>query len=68
MVAISRVGERDYELRVFKQATGEYGSLFPYAVNMIGHQGKQYGYISNADFARVIGVSKIGKVRASLVI
>lgn len=68
MVAISRVGERGYELRVFKQGTAEYGALFPYAVNMIGHQGKQYGYISNADFARVIGVPKIGKVRASLVV
>lgn len=68
MVAISRIGEKDYELRIFKKNTNKYRELFPYAINMIGHQGKQYGYIANTDFARYIGEPKIGNVRASLLI
>ncbi len=28
----------------------------PVAINFIGHQGKQYGFIDNDDFARVLGI------------
>ncbi|GAB0056129.1 hypothetical protein SIID45300_00434 [Candidatus Magnetaquicoccaceae bacterium FCR-1] len=56
LAAISRVGEASYELRLFRQRSPQYQSLFPYAVNFIGHQGKQYGYMSNTEFNAVAGV------------
>lgn len=56
MAAISRVGESDYELRIYRQGSKEHTALMPYAVNFIGHQGKQYGYLSNAEFAAVANV------------
>jgi hypothetical protein len=56
LAAISRVGETDYELRLYRQKSHEYDQLIPYAVNFIGHQGKQYGYISNAEFNAVTGL------------
>jgi len=59
LVAISRVGERDYELRLYRNGSPEYTLLMPYAVHFIGHQGKKYGYLSNADFAKLID-SKVG--------
>lgn len=57
--AISRVRENDYELRLYRQNSTEYNVLWPYAINFIGHQGKKYGYLPNADFERIIGV-KLG--------
>lgn len=54
LAAISRVGERDYELRIIKQDTDNYTNLSPYAINYIGHQGKKYGYISNYEFRNII--------------
>lgn len=56
LAAISRVGEGSYELRLYRQGSAEYLSLIPYAVNFIGHQGKQYGYMPNAEFNAVTGV------------
>lgn len=54
LVAISRVGETEYELRLFRQESREYTILLPYAINFIGHQGKKYGYLSNVEFYRYI--------------
>jgi hypothetical protein len=56
LAALTRTGENDYELRVFGRGSREYELLIPYAITFIGHQGKQYGYISNADFERLLGV------------
>lgn len=64
LAAISRVGETSYELRLCRQGTAEYAALFPYAVRMIGHQGKRYGYMSNSDFASAAGIPTVGKARA----
>ncbi len=64
LAAISRVGETKYELRLYRQGSREYDALVPYAVNFIGHQGKQYGYTSNTEFNAVAGV-QVG-VRARL--
>ena len=50
LAALTRIGERDYELRIFKQNTEEYNELIQYAVTHIGQQGKRYGYIDNATF------------------
>ena len=56
LAAISRVGEMDYELRLYRQGSREYERLMPYALNFIGHQGKQYGYIPNLEFNAVTGL------------
>jgi hypothetical protein len=55
MAAISRVGESRYELRLYRQGAAHYAALAPHAVNFIGHQGKQYGFISNAEVQTAIG-------------
>ena len=54
LAAISRVGERSYELRIYRQDTEIYEKLSPYMVNFIGHQGKQYGFISNQRFREIL--------------
>lgn len=55
LAAVSRVGENNYEMRIYRQDSAELGRLMPYAVNLIGHQGKKYGYVANADFNAMIG-------------
>lgn len=55
VAAISRVGENNYEIRIYGQGFREHTLLMPYAVNFIGHRGKQYGYVANADFNAIIG-------------
>lgn len=56
LAAITRRGERSYQLRLYRRGTPIFGLLAPYAVNFIGHQGKQYGYLANADFDALIGL------------
>jgi hypothetical protein len=56
LAAISRTSENDYELRIVRQGTQLYDLLYPYAVNLIGHQGKKYGYIDNDEFSRRTGI------------
>jgi hypothetical protein len=53
LAAISRMGETDYELRLYRQGSPEYAALIPYAIYFIGHQGKKYGYLPNAEFNKV---------------
>jgi len=53
LACISRIGEDEYELRIIKKGSRDYDSLLPYAVNFIGHQGKQYGYLENQRFAEL---------------
>lgn len=55
IAAISRIGEFRYEMRLYRQGTAGYNALAPYAINFIGHQGKQYGFLSNQDFQAAIG-------------
>lgn len=62
IAAISRVGEYRYELRLYPQGNPKYQTLSPYAINFIGHQGKQYGFLSNQDFQTAIG-ERIGRRR-----
>ena len=66
LAAISRVGERRYELRLYRQGSAEHNALLPYAVNFIGHQGKQYGYMANAEFTATTGVAVGGGVGVRL--
>jgi hypothetical protein len=54
LAAITRVGENRYELRLYKSGTSLFDKIKPYAVNFVGHQGKQYGFIPNSDFYTLI--------------
>ncbi len=56
LAVISRVGEADYELRLFREGTREFAALLPYAIHFIGHQGKKYGYLSNRELELVTGI------------
>lgn len=60
IAAISRVGESRYELRIYRQGTALYRALAPHAINFIGHQGKQYGFMSNQEFQDTTGI-RIGR-------
>lgn len=53
IAAISRIGDNQYELRLFPQNTRTARNLARYAVNFIGHQGKRYGFISNQQFQNI---------------
>lgn len=65
LVAISRVSETNYELRLYRDGTKDHKALLPYAVHFIGHQGKRYGYMPNSEFAAKVGLPKVGKARAN---
>ena len=65
LVAISRVSETSYELRLYQDGTPEHNALLPYAVHFIGHQGKCYAYMSNSEFAAKVGLPKVGRARAA---
>lgn len=54
--AISRVGDRHYELRIIRDGTPLGAIVSPYALNFIGHQGKKYGFVSNLKFEQATGV------------
>lgn len=56
MAAISRIGEDEYELRLFRSDSPGFKKLIPYAVNFIGHEGKRYGYVSNEGFERLLNL------------
>ena len=56
MVALSRIGESEYELRIYKQETDTYNNLKEYAINFIGNRGKVYGYVDNKQFERLAEV------------
>ena len=62
MAAITRIGERKYELRLFRKGSCEFNALLPYTVHYIGHQGKRYGYIPNAEFAEVVSNKSVGAI------
>jgi hypothetical protein len=57
LAAITRIGEDNYDLRLYRANSEQYTALIPYAVNLIGAQGKKYGFISNARFADLAGVA-----------
>lgn len=59
LACISRVQEDKYDLRLIRQDSSYYGRLLPYAVHFIGHQGKRYGYIDNAQFASLLDTNPL---------
>lgn len=58
IAAITRISESKYELRLFRAGSALFAALNPHAVNFVGHQGKQYGYIPNSQFYTLIGAPK----------
>lgn len=64
LAAITRIGEDAYELRLYREGTKFYKVLAPYAVTFIGHQGKKYGFASNAEFYAVIGETRRSKLHS----
>jgi hypothetical protein len=56
LAAITRRGETEYDLRLFRQDSPEYALLNPYMTRLIGHKGKKYGFISNSDFSRLLNI------------
>ena len=54
IAAITRKGERHFELRLYSHGSRQYDDLFPYAVHLIGNRGKQYGFIANDAFYDLI--------------
>jgi hypothetical protein len=62
MVAITRVGESEYELRLFRKGSRQYNSLLPYTVHFIGHRGKRYGYIPNFEFAEIVSQNSVSAI------
>jgi len=56
IAAITRTGEASYELRIFRQGSHEYNAVRSYAINLIGHQGKSYGFVGNAEFESLTGI------------
>ena len=60
IAAISRIRENDYELRIYAQRDAIAQRLEEYAVHLIGHQGKKYGFLSNEEFETATG-NRVGK-------
>jgi hypothetical protein len=57
LACISRINETVYELRILRSGTSTFNTVQGYATNFIGHQGKRYGYVDNATFARLANVT-----------
>ena len=58
LAAITRVADDKYELRLIKKGAPLYDPLAAYAVTFVGHQGKRYGFLPNAEFYKIIGAGK----------
>ncbi len=56
IAAISRIGDREYELRVIRAGSPHHDFLSGHMINFIGHQGKRYGFIDNMLFSKIMGV------------
>ena len=59
MAAITRLKEREYQLRIFKSGTPEFNSLSRYAITYTGNRGKRFGYIQNDDFLRILNLTRL---------
>ena len=57
LAVVSRIGEDVYELRIVRQDSESFSTLNQYAVHFVGHQGKRYGYLSNAELSRITGLA-----------
>ena len=54
IAAITRLSDKDYEIRIVRAGSATYTHLLKYATTFIGNYGKRYGYISNDLFYDLI--------------
>lgn len=54
IAALTRVGESEYQLRLFRQGAEEFKKLDSYAISFIGGQGKRYGLVDNEEFFQLM--------------
>ena len=54
LAAITRIGEQQYQMRLYLQSSREYADLMPYAVHLIGGRDKRYGFLPNETFYAII--------------
>ena len=50
VAAISRTGESNYALRLYRKSGDIAERLASYAVHFVGHKGKRYGFMANDEF------------------
>lgn len=53
--AISRIGESEYEVRVYRQSSDVAKALSEHAVHHTGNRGKRYGFLPNDEFQNIAG-------------
>jgi hypothetical protein len=56
LAVISRINEKEYEMRIVRSDSPQYEPLRKYAVNEIGHEGKRYGYLQNVDLEKLLNI------------
>lgn len=54
IACITRTGQSTYVLKIIRQSEPEYARVAPFAVTLIGHREKRYGFISNEQFAALM--------------
>ncbi|OKP06726.1 phospholipase D-like domain-containing protein [Xenorhabdus thuongxuanensis] len=54
LACLTRINDTDYELRIINKLDRRYQTLRQYAHNFIGNRGKQYGFIDNLTFGKII--------------
>lgn len=57
LAVITRLGEKDYSLKLARKGTSLFKLLSPYAINFIGHKEKRYGYVSNDDLEKLFKIN-----------
>ena len=56
MAAITRISEKNYQIRIFRQNSPEFNSLLPYATTNVGIRQKRIGYLENNRFEKETGI------------
>lgn len=54
LACLTRINDTDYELRIIKKSDRHYHAIRNYAHHYIGHKGKQYGFVDNLTFTKII--------------
>ncbi|MDE8558829.1 hypothetical protein [Pantoea vagans] len=54
IACITRIGERDYQLRLISQESSQFEYLSRFATTSVGYKGKRIGYISNENLYEIL--------------
>ena len=60
LAAISRVGDKEYELRIIRQDTPEHAILLSYATTFVGSREKRFGFLSNERYNEEVDRARRG--------